>query len=67
MEWILTNEEIPKVVKNVLVTVECQHRFVSLMWLGSDNETWHYADDGERIPKEFKVIAWQSLPEPYKK
>ena len=63
--WTPINKKLPNAVETVLTTVEHQHRWVSLMWIGSDNKSWYYADNGERIPKEFKIIAWQSLPETY--
>lgn len=64
MKWIPINKESPVFLKNVIVTVEHQHRWVSFAWLGSD-KCWHYADNGERMPKEFKIIAWMQKPEPY--
>lgn len=64
MKWILIDKKLPKTLETVLVTVEHQHRWVSLAWRGSDF-AWHYADNGERMPREFKIIAWMPKPEPY--
>ena len=63
--WILIGKKRPKWLETVIVTVEHQHRWVSLMWAGRDKR-WHYADNGERVPTEYKVIAWQALPKTYK-
>ena len=62
--WIPIDKRLPNLLENILVTVEHQHRWVSFAWFGSD-QSWHYADSGEKIAKEFKIIAWKSLPEPY--
>lgn len=62
--WIPINKKLPNLTENVFVTIEHQHRWVSFAWLGTDT-TWYYGDNGERIPEEFKIIAWQPKPEPY--
>lgn len=65
--WIPIDKKLPNPTENVLVTVEHQqHRWVSIVWISRFGMAWHYADNGEKVPKEFKVIAWQPLAEPSK-
>ena len=64
--WIPIDKKPPKIIKNILVTIESQPRgrWIAHAWLGNRGD-WYYADSGEKIDKEFKIIAWQQLPEPY--
>lgn len=65
MKWI-TIENKPQKMLPVLLTIEYapQLRRVHIGKLWKDN-TWHYADTGERIHSECKIIAWTSIPDPY--
>ena len=56
VNWISVNERLPKEVGWVLVTTE-----------EGKVDLAHWFEEGWKIRKcEPQVIAWQSLPEPYK-
>lgn len=56
--WIPVTERLPEAYKTVIRS----NRTIS--WNGSVNE---YVDIGTIDPTDHFVIAWQPLPEPYKK
>lgn len=69
--WIPVEERLPEEAFGCLVTVmDCesstQTDFENILpyFVGYDGHGWNDAD-GEEIP--FEVIAWQPLPEPYRK
>lgn len=64
--WIPVTEKLPKEFADVLVCTDAEEIFIA-SYLGKMNDGTDCFDDDDGMMWEGDVIAWQSLPKPYKK
>ena len=76
-QWIPVTEKLPERDKNVLVTRDydgradhiksCRYVEVASCYGEDDDVSWNsYSDEYKMTPKNHRVVAWMSLPEPWK-
>jgi hypothetical protein len=64
--WIPCSERMPPIDKKVLVTVDIQGD-LAIDIADHSYGLWFFADEYySYTEKDFKVLAWQPLPEPYR-
>lgn len=64
-QWIPVTERLPKEFADVLVCTDAEEIFIAT-YLGKMNDGTDCFDDDDGMMWEGDVIAWQSLPKPYK-
>lgn len=65
-EWIPCSEQMPPIDKKVLVTVDIQGD-LAIDIADHSYGLWFFADEYySYTEKDFKVLAWMPLPEPYR-
>ena len=70
-QWIPCSERLPEDMQFVLLTVrrlknEYNHEpFISVGYIGWNQQHWWCAHDGDCEISKVEVIAWMPLPEPY--
>ena len=62
--WIPCSERLPENIKTVIMDVK-GIRYPTVGWYGNLSG-WHLKEEDFVNLKDFTVIAWQPLPEPYK-
>lgn len=69
-EWIPVSERLPKERQAVLCWAESTAERLDAEFIGQyDNGDWFLQSDANHLsyPHQYNVVAWQPLPEPYKK
>lgn len=64
--WIPCSERLPENISTVLVQVKGIEK-PTIGWYGNMDNKWILSERDFADLQEFTVLAWQPLPEPYKK
>lgn len=70
MRWIPASEKLPEKFKDVLCWAKSTARGGDICFVGScDKGCWFLQSSAghQSYPKQYKVVAWMELPEPFGK